>query len=186
MTLSKRAKIGFNIWAILLCMLTLLAQLPLYVMAPLNLREQQAQMVVNIIKIWTAVLTLVMALNLCAFGLAIKLQKDRKALSESASSANIERLISRIKVAAIVIIIAALLVIITLNFMLPAFARTVVSDPRCETTFSGVALRLGIIAWLAAFATPLWFVSTILQERHSSRVVSNKVSNNGVVASSTT
>lgn len=148
-------------------------------MAPVNFAAQQVVMVVNIIKIWTAVLTVIMALNVCAFIMGTVLQKNRKALTDSVStSGNIEKLIWRIKLSAAIIVIMALLIIITLFYMIPAFIRTVVSDPRCDITFEGSALRLGIMAWECAFATPLWFVYTTLQHRHSTRVVStnNKVS----------
>jgi hypothetical protein len=177
MTLSKRATIGFNVWTTLLVMLILFATLPLYILAPVNFAANQVAMVIIITQIWTAVLTVIMALNIAAFFMALRLQRHRKTVSDSASSkGNIEKLLSRVKKAASIIVIAALLVIITLNYMIPAFIRTVVSDPRCDITFGGSALRLGIIAWVVAFATPLYFVYLTLQERHTSRVVSNKVS----------
>jgi hypothetical protein len=158
-------------------MFTLFAQLPLYVMAPSQFQAQQAQIVIIIIEIWTVVLTTVMVLNVGAFFLATQLQRNRKALSQSGSSNDhIEKLISRVKKSAAWIVFILMLVIINLNYMLPAFARTVVSDPRCDITFELSAVRTGIITWLAAFGVPLWFVSTILHERHSSRAVSNKVS----------
>jgi hypothetical protein len=181
MTLSSKVRIGFNIWMILLIMLTLFAQLPLYILAPSNFRAMQLAMVTNIVYTWTAVLSVVIALNIGAFFMVNKLQKHRKIVSEASRSngGDLDAILLRIKRAAAGISITVFLLIFFLNYMLPQFRRTVVSDPRCDITTEGTCFRFAIACWLIAFGIPLWFVSPILhdrQNRHRTRVTSNKMS----------
>jgi hypothetical protein len=179
LTLSNRARVGFSVWIILVILFVLCGQLPLYFLATTNFRARQLEMVTLIVYIWTAVLTVVLVLNLFAFYMVTKLQKNRKGPSSDPSSEqmSIDEILVRIKQSAVAISVTMFILIFFLNYMIPMFRRSPVADPRCDLTTDWISLRMGITFWLIAFGIPLWCVSPFTsQKHHPTRVVSDKIS----------